>query len=109
MSKVVEERSAGPLTPELVERTKISGVMGASRNLADSFNSLAIAEEPIGAESPAKSPRSSECTPTDTDGSDQSSSELDLGKLSTWEQSQKDLREPILQNNDERFCLLPVK
>jgi hypothetical protein len=102
--------AAAPPTPQQENKQKLLVGELAARSLSRQFEALDVegdAARSSGAAGGAP-PRLGACS------SDASSSELRTedgaaDAQASWRQTDHDHEEPILQHNDERFCLLPVK
>ena len=99
--------TTGPLTPQQKIEERVAAPVGAARSLEQQFETLNVCiSPPVSSASGGSS--SAFAAPDSCYEGDQS----EVGcseEQASWHQADHDHEEPILQNNDERFCLLPVK
>ena len=95
---------AAPITPNQAKQPLLQQrpSSDSAKSLADVFDGLAVAT------SDAAQPLASGAAPAQPSGGREAA---DPGcapaEANDWEET--DRKEPILQDNDERFCLLPIK
>lgn len=98
--------SVAPLTPEQLAEQRVNHVGSTSgRSLASSFNQLALSNDV----SDVSSSKASSAADLDSKETGIAGSRSSSDELEAWTPAHFDEDEPILQHNDERFCLLPVK
>jgi hypothetical protein len=98
---------AGPATPQQEPEARVASSTAAAKSLTERFESLDIARPPeptdAGAPPHLRSPAKGVVARSS------SSSDDDAIELASTAPEPQPLHEPILQDNEERFCLLPVK
>jgi hypothetical protein len=96
---------AGPATPQQEQEQRIHTDGAPIRSLTEQFEEFSTLE---GREDASAAAALADRLHLRASSEVLSSSSGDC-ELQAWSQAEHDSNEPILQPNDERFCLLPVK